>query len=133
MRPLHRIIVLPVVLALLALASGYACGDDAPPAVDQTRESTTIPVQSASPTAAPPAVSAVVSTPTPTPSVQSPPASPTALPVSTPTPEFGAAREAEAALLPPPYTCANSNAAWTPHSCCPKAGRPPAKAAPTGA
>ena len=96
MRPLHRTIVFPVVVALLALASGYACGDDgddAPPAVGRTRESTAIPVQSASPTASPPAVSAVVSTPTPTPSVQSP----TALPVSTPTPEFGAAREAEAA------------------------------------
>ena len=70
MRFARKTIVLPVVVALLALASGYACGDDAPPAV-----------------------SAVVSTPTPTPSVQSP----SVLPVSTPTPEFGAARESEAA------------------------------------
>ena len=75
MRFARKTIVLPVVVALLALASGYACGDDAPSAVDRTRESTAIPVQSASPTAAPPTV----------------------LPVSTPTPEFGAAREAEAA------------------------------------
>lgn len=96
MRFARKTIVLPVVVALLALASGYACGDDAPSAVDRTRESTAIPVQSASPTAAPPAVSAVVSTPTPTPSVQSPSASPTVLPVSTPTPEPGTARESEA-------------------------------------
>ena len=32
MSPLHRTIVSPVAVALLALASGYACGDDAPPA-----------------------------------------------------------------------------------------------------
>lgn len=32
MVPLHRTIVLPVIMALLVLASGYACGDDAPPA-----------------------------------------------------------------------------------------------------
>ena len=96
MRFARKPIVFPVVVTLLALASGYACGDDAPSAVDRTRESTAIPVQSASPTAAPPAVSAVISTPTPTPSVQSPSASPTVLPVSTPTPEFGAARDSEA-------------------------------------
>ena len=111
MRFARKTIVFPGVVALLALASGYACGDDAPPAVHRAHDSATPDVQSASPTAAPPAVSAVVSTPTPTPSVQSPLASPTVLPVSTATPEFGAVQESEAALLPPPYTCANSNAA----------------------
>ena len=38
MSPLYRTIVLPVVVALLALASGYACGDDAPSAVDRAHD-----------------------------------------------------------------------------------------------
>ena len=32
MRFARKTIVFPVVVAFLALASGYACGDDAPPA-----------------------------------------------------------------------------------------------------
>ena len=42
MRFARKTIVFPVVVAFLALASGYACGDDAPPAVNRTRESTAI-------------------------------------------------------------------------------------------
>lgn len=38
MRFAHKTIVLPGVVALLALASGYACGDDAPAAAYQAHD-----------------------------------------------------------------------------------------------
>ena len=36
MRLSYKTIVVLVVAAFVALAAGYACGDDAPPAVDRT-------------------------------------------------------------------------------------------------
>lgn len=38
MSPLHRTVMSPVAVALLALALGYACGDDAPPAVHRSHD-----------------------------------------------------------------------------------------------
>ena len=38
MRFARKTIVFPVVVALLALASGYACGDDAPAAAYQAHD-----------------------------------------------------------------------------------------------
>ena len=99
MRLSYKTIGVLVVAALVALAAVYAVWDDARTPVSDPRESATILVPSASPTASPPAVSAVVLTPTPPPAVRL--SSPTALPVSITHPEFGSVRDLESAWRQP--------------------------------